>query len=294
MSKPTPVDWLQMESPWPDQPGMIRVLRRGDEPESAALALRGDREGLLRPYIFQTANERRLHFTQDSTQSAMSTLDPDALVAPYTRKMMAFLLLNNRPRHVVMLGLGGGSLAKFCYRRLPKTRITVVEIDADVIALRDEFQVPRDDHRFRIIHADGARYIEDSDEPIDALLIDAFDADGVATSLAHRRFYQRAAQRLTRNGVMVMNLWGNFERFTVNVDHARAAFGRHARLVSVMGELNLLLFASRRTPPSSITNRLAARAARLQHSLQLDFPRYLRRLCQGHELASRSPGSAWW
>lgn len=293
MSKSTPSDWLQMESPWPDQPGLIRVPRRSGEPESAALALRGDREGLLRPYIFQTANERRLHFTQDSTQSAMSTLDPDGLVAPYTRKMMAFLLLNNRPRHLVMLGLGGGSLAKFCYRRLPKTRITVVEIDADVIALRDEFQVPPDDHRFRVIQADGARYIEDDEEPIDALLIDAFDADGIATSLAHARFYRRAAERLTRNGVLVMNLWGNLERFSANVDHAREAFGRHARLVSVMGELNLLLFASRVTPPSSITDRLATRAERLQRSLQLDFPRYLRRLCQGHELASRSPGSAW-
>ena len=115
---------------------------------------------MVRPYIFETPLERRLHFTQDATQSAMSLLEPDSLIAPYTRKMMSFLLLNPNPRHIVMLGLGGGSLAKFCYRNLPKTRITVVEIDADVIAMRDEFLIPRDDSRFRVVHGDGAQYLE--------------------------------------------------------------------------------------------------------------------------------------
>jgi len=71
--------------------------------------------------------------------------DPDALCLAYTRKMMAFLLFNSGPRRMLQLGLGGGSLAKFCYRHLPDALITVLEIDSHVLALREEFRVPLDD-----------------------------------------------------------------------------------------------------------------------------------------------------
>ena len=57
-----------------------------------------------------------------------------------------------------MVGLGGGSLAKFCHRHLPRTRLTVVEVDPDVIALRGEFEVP-DDERLAIVQADAAEYL---------------------------------------------------------------------------------------------------------------------------------------
>jgi spermidine synthase len=215
----------------------------------------------------------------------MSLLDPDALVAAYTRKMMACLLLNPNPRHVLMLGLGGGSLAKFCYRNLPKTRITVVELDAEVIALRDEFRIPRDDARFCVVHDDGARFVATMEESVDILLVDAFDADGVARSLATARFQADAVRLLTERGVLVMNLWGRTDRYAAILSQAAAAFGSHALLVGVSGELNLLLFASRRPPPKSITADLEAVADCLQQVLRLDFPRYLRRLCQGRALA---------
>jgi spermidine synthase len=245
---------------------------------------------MTRPYIFETGEERRLHFTQDATQSAMSLLDPDSLIAPYTRKMMAFLLMNPNPRHIVILGLGGGSLAKFCYRHLPKTRITAVEIDADVIAMRDEFLIPRDDARFRVVHDDGARYLARMEGTVDVLLVDAFDEDGVAISLGDTRFCQAAVRRLTDRGVLVMNFWGKAERYTTVLKQAAASFGSHALLVSVSGELNVLLFATHRAPPTSITIDLATVADRLQQILKLDFPRYLRRICQGHTLTGCGSG----
>jgi hypothetical protein len=39
-----------------------------------------------------------------------------------------------------LIGLGGGSLVKYCYRNLPGTRIVVIEIDPEVIALRNANQ----------------------------------------------------------------------------------------------------------------------------------------------------------
>lgn len=279
------IHWIEFESPWACQPGTVRVIQPSPSVSREDLSNRAWRNELTQPYIFDTLFERRMHFTNDATQSAMLFADPDALIAQYMRKMMGFLLFNPNPRHIVMLGLGGGSLPKFCYRHLPRSQITVVEINEDVIALREEFCVPKDDERFRVVHDDGARYVERLDEQMDVLLIDAFDADGIAPSLAKSDFYACAARQLTENGVLVMNYWGPCERYVDNLAQARAAFGDSLLLVPVAGDVNVLLFAFKQAPPQSITDELQALAQRLQMRLLLDFPRYLRRICQGISLA---------
>lgn len=285
MSESKDLEFVEFDSPWDYQPGKVRVIRPGDGATREEIAERVWRDELARPYIFDSPVERRLHFTNEATQSAMSRSDPDALIAQYTRKMMSFLLFNPNPAHIVMIGLGGGSLAKFCYRHLPRSRITVVEINADVIALRDEFCIPKDDERFRVVHDDGARFMERLDEPVDALLIDAFDAEGIAPSLALSNFYDCAARRLTENGVLVMNFWGPRDRYVENLMKVRAAFGDSLLLVPVSGDVNVLLFAFKQTPPQAITDELESLALRLQMRLFLDFPRFLRRICQGHALS---------
>jgi spermidine synthase len=285
MSKSTEPQWLEFESPWACQPGRVRVPPSAQDISRDELEKRAWRDELARPYIFETPFERRLHFTNDATQSAMLFSDPDALISAYTRKMMAFLLFNPNPRSIVMIGLGGGSLAKFCYRHLPRSNITVVEIDGDVIALREEFCIPKDDDRFRVVHDDGARYLEMLGEPMDVLLIDAFDADGIALSLANSDFYSCAARQLTERGMLVMNFWGPRERYVDNLKQARAAFGDSLLLVPVAGDANVLLFAFNQAPPQAITDELEALAQRLRMQLLLDFPRYLRRICQGISLS---------
>jgi spermidine synthase len=284
MTEPEELHWLECESPWTWQPGKLRALRneRGTGEDLSELA---KRDKVARPYIFETANERRMHFSNLATQSAMSLRDPDALIAQYTRKMMSFLLFKPNPEHIVMIGLGGGSLAKFCYRHLPRSRITVVEIDADVIAMREEFCIPPDDARFRVVHDDGARFIERLDQRMDVLLIDAFDAEGIALSLAESDFYSCAARQLTDDGIVVMNFWGPCERYVDNLAPARAAFGDSLMLVPVSGDSNVLLFAFKQKPPDSISDELEAVARQLQMRLLLDFPRYLRRIVQGHTLS---------
>jgi spermidine synthase len=285
MSETKDRHFLEFDSPWACQPGTVRVKHSDEAGGRATLSKKSWSVDLGQPYIFDTLLERRMHFTNDATQSAMLFADPDALISAYTRKMMAFMLFNPSPEHIVMIGLGGGSLAKFCYRHLPSSRITVVEINQDVIDLREEFCIPKDEERFRVIHDDGARFIEQLDEPIDVLLIDAFDAEGIAPSLAKSDFYASAARRLTENGTLVMNFWGPRDRYVANLLEARAAFGDSLMLVPVSGDVNVLLFAFKRPPPQLITDELDAIARRLQMRLTLDFPRYLRRICQGYTLS---------
>lgn len=284
MTKKT-VSFLQFDSPWFFDPGTIRLPSPPEGLSSEEIARRLKHGELEQPYILETASERRLHFTHDSIQSVMRLDDPDALTVAYTRKMMAFLLFNPNPKKIVMVGLGGGSLAKFCYRNLPKTRISVVEIDDRVIALREEFHIPSDDHRFRIVCDDGARYISHSSQPIDVVMIDAFDPVGLAPALAETDFYAHAARRLSANGLLVMNFSGEPDRYITHIKRIRAVIDGSALLVPVIADDNLLLFAFKKRIPLPTTAKYESRAQRLQSRLALEFPRYLRRICQGHVLA---------
>jgi spermidine synthase len=88
---------------------------------------------------------RYLHLGSETIQSAMRRSRPNELELSYTRCMMAFLLFVPTPTRVVMIGLGGGSLARFVYHNLPETRITAVEISPQVVsAARQFFELPDD------------------------------------------------------------------------------------------------------------------------------------------------------
>lgn len=280
--------FLEFDSPWTFDPGTVRLLAPVDDADREEACRRLRCGESTRPFILETPSERHLHFAHDSVQSTMSVEEPDALICAYTRKMMAFLLFNPDPRHIVMIGLGGGSLPKFCYRYLRQTQITVVEINADVIALREEFRVPADDERFRVIHGDGAQYVATLARPVDVLLIDAFDAVGIAPTLAAAAFYTQAAMCLTSNGVLVMNLSGEYDRCAVHIRRIRAAFGNNMVLVPVTASDNVLLFAFKTQGALSNTAELEPHAQRLQSRFPLEFPRYLRRICQGQLAAEKA------
>src|SRR6185369_6747562 len=94
-------------------------------------------------------------------QSSMLDDRPDELQVDYTRTMMGFLLLEPEPREIAMIGLGGGSLAKFCHRHLRSARITAVENNPGVIALRNEFAIPADDERLSVVAEDGAAFVRE-------------------------------------------------------------------------------------------------------------------------------------
>src|SRR5690606_10515154 len=85
------------------------------------LGLARDASGkrLVRPFVRRYGRYTSLQFSRSQTQSRMLTGEPDVLLIDYTRTMLAALLLRPGPGRIGMVGLGGGSQAKFCYRHLP-------------------------------------------------------------------------------------------------------------------------------------------------------------------------------
>lgn len=236
-----------------------------------------------KPFIIEDARTRRLHLSLELVQSSMRIDDPFALEFAYTRKMMAFLLFVPDPGHVLMVGLGGGSMAKFCHRHLPRARLTVVELNPDVIALRGEFKVP-EDPRLAIVQADAADYLAAAQGDADVLLLDGFDADGIAPSFLDRRFYRAARRRLRPGGLVVANFAGPRRYWSRHLDLLGDAFDGQVHLGTVPGGDNRIAFAFAEAAGPLDWDALGQRAASLAGQFPVDFDALLTSLREGAEL----------
>lgn len=217
--------------------------------------------GTTGPMLFRFGDMLSLLFDWTTVQSGMKLSDPDHLLFDYTRMMMGFRLFRPQPRRIEMIGLGGGSLAKACYRCLPDCDITVVEIDPEVIALRDQFHIPPDDHRFRVIRGDGVDYVARAAGKPDVLLLDGFDSRGLPQALSERAFYDSCRGRLGSEGLLVANLCDNSTAFTILKRRIAASYDGQAIAVPAERRGNRIVFACADAafPPSPEMFRQAIR-----------------------------------
>ena len=204
-----------------------------------------------KPLVRTEGDRRTLEFTPGDIQSAMRLSRPHALVLAYARAMMCFALFVPRPRHILMIGLGGGSMARFCHRHFPASRITVLELSAEVIALRDAFLLPPDDARFQVIHADAAEWIghaaREGGACFDVIVADGFDAAGLPPALSSSPFYEDCRRLLAADGVLAANVFSYDPRHDAVLDALDRVFdGRLCRLDKVAGN-NRIVFAGAAT-----------------------------------------------
>ena len=285
-----PPQLLEMESPFAEQRHTLRLL----EPLDSCRQELWDRlfaRTYAKPFILDNGSQRRLQFDLYTVQSAMHREDPDRLILAYTRKMMAFLLFNHTPARILLLGLGGGSLAKFCYRRLPHTAITAIELNPDVIALREAFQIPPDDLRFRVLCTDAADYVGRLGRSQDVIIADACDGEGIAPNLNSVEFYQSAHRSLCSNGVFVANMCGDPDDRAEHIEKIRKVFGDEIMTLQVRPDGNLIVFAFKERRSHIDWKQLETIGVDLKRRFELDFPRYVRRIAINWKLRRWHPAS---
>ena len=214
------------------------------------------------PLVHTCGNRRTLEFMEGHVQSEMLLSDPTALTLAYCRAIMCFALFVPRPRQIVMVGLGGGSLAKFCHRHFPDSSISVIELRADVIALRAQFAIPPDDARFRVIHADATLWLAAHPGSADVLVVDGFDAAGLPPQLGSARFYGDCRRALRDGGVLVANIFSYDPHYLGMLERLRLMFDERVCWFDKVAGNNRILFAVKAPPGRSAGP--APRALRLQ------------------------------
>ncbi len=118
------------------------------------------------------------------------------------------LFAHGAVRKVLIVGGGDGGMLEEVLKHPGVEQVTMVEIDADVVAFskehlrficHDAFEDPRLD----LVIADGVDFVETTDQRYDVAIIDSTDPIGPGDVLFTERFYTAAKRCLAQGGVMV-------------------------------------------------------------------------------------------
>ena len=234
--------------------------------------------------VSESDGVRYLHLGTPWVQGAMRIAEPARLELEYVQRMMAWMLL--RPSallgrgHAVQLGLGAGSITRYCLRTL-RLRTTAVELNPGVIAAcRAWFRLPADSARLQVLQMDAAAYVADPARraSADVLCVDLYDHEAASPVLDSAGFYRDCRALLADDGVMAVNLFGHRSSFERSAGRIAAAFGE-GRVWSLRptkeGNTIVLALASDTLPGR---DELVARAENIETRLALPAGKWLRML----------------
>lgn len=227
-------------------------------------------------YISEKFGVRSLHIGSDTIQSAMRLAAPNELELSYTRSMMAFLLFNDDPHKVLMIGLGGGSVAKYIYQRMPSAAIRVIEISERVLTVaRRYFEVPENDARFEVIIGDGAQFVARPEVRADLIMADGYDGESHVEAVSTLAFYRHCHDRLSAHGMLVVNLWGGDRAFNDTLRRIEQAFPAGTLCLPAEKLGNVIVFGFRGPIGKLPWHVLQARAGVLETRYGLEFSRFV-------------------
>ena len=202
------------------------AIKKSDKPAASA--------ALPEVNFSDLGDVRFLHLGTEWVQGSMLMDAPYDIELEYVQRMMAGLLFMAAPgvakRHAMQLGLGSAALTKFCYKKL-RMKTTAIEINPQVVAAcRLWFKLPQDDTRLKVILADAALEVQQSQHQgtVDLLHVDLYDHEAAAPVLDSADFYQHCRDLLTDDGVMTVNLFGRDSSYERSLVSLAEAFGPQA------------------------------------------------------------------
>ncbi|XXB81551.1 polyamine aminopropyltransferase [Chromobacterium sp. CV08] len=234
--------------------------------------------------ISEEGNIRSLHLGSETIQSSMDLDDPADLVLSYSRAMMGFLLWNDNPQHILQIGLGGGSFARFIDEYLPDAVSVAVDINPQVIAVaRAFFQLPEEGDFFEIVEADGADYVKIFRGSTDAILVDGFDGLQIVDALTTEDFFEDCKRALSPQGVFVTNWWSGDKRYQAFIERLLNVFEGRVIELPAATHGNVAVIAFRQSPKLTQWDALKKHADELEGRFGLEFVEFVNRLKQTNQ-----------
>lgn len=200
-------------------------------------------------------------------QSCRDERQPKQMVLSYTKMMMAGLLLKPAPNRILMIGLGGGVLAKALAELYPQAAIDVVEIDAAVVGVAQRFFDFAASAQLRVMVQDGRvftrRAAASAPASYDLVLLDAFGADYIPEHLMTVEFLQEVKALLAEDGVLAANTFASSALYDHESATYHEVFGPFLNL-RLPDSGNRVIFASKGPLPSLMGLQVQANALERQ------------------------------
>ena len=232
---------------------------------------------------------RFLYFGELTEQSCVHVADPAWLEYDYTRAMLLGTWWARPHPDMTLLGLGGGALANALVRHFEPSRVQVVELREEVLALAREWLGLSDDPRLQVHIGCAEKYIGNAPASCDLLLVDLYLEGGLSRLQLQAEFFRKCQQALRPGGVLVINQWQMGE---TGLPYAAAMladlFGDQFLQVQVE-EGNILLFVPAVGEPPLPLDKPAMQAwsAGLQQQLGYSLEPYIANLHRAADVLSR-------
>lgn len=140
---------------------------------------------------------------QDGPQTVMPK--DSLLVGSYYDYFLLGPVLN-RGRRVLFLGAAGGTALKQLVSVNPDVEVVGVELDGKVIEAARKFFGLEGERRIRLVEQDARWYLEAARERYDVIDIDLYVTGHIPFFCTTREFFERARDRLTERGIIMMNV----------------------------------------------------------------------------------------
>ena len=138
--------------------------------------------------------------------AVMWKADPIALFLPYSQLMVASMALVPEPKRGLILGHGGGSLAKWLAHRWPELDLDVVEFDPAVVRMAEEYFSYRPPPQHHVHVRDARVFLNSTGQTYDLIWVDAFARHMIPFHLTTVEFFAELRAHLAPNGILAVNL----------------------------------------------------------------------------------------
>ncbi|MEM9988668.1 MAG: polyamine aminopropyltransferase, partial [Pseudomonadota bacterium] len=118
------------------------------------------------------------------------------------------IFAHGAPKRVLVIGGGDGGVIRELFRHPTIAHVTMVEIEAAVVDFSKQWfpglsAGAFDDPRLNLVIADGAKFVEETDERFDIVIVDSTDPVGPGEVLFTPEFYAGCRRCLNDGGIII-------------------------------------------------------------------------------------------
>ncbi len=211
--------------------------------------------------IENCGDELHLKFDSDleAIQSVININRPYQLVMENLRYLMGILLFIAKPRKILLLGVGGGSLVHFIRHYLPQAHLTGVEHNQELLDIaHTHLNLPQPSRKLEYIIADARDYLTRCETSYDLILLDIFNDGQSPAWLLNKPTTRLLKSCLSDRGAVAYNLLLDSEKkFQHFYRQIRQIFIQQTLCMETEEYENLLVYglnfeATKRTMPQHL------------------------------------------
>lgn len=217
--------------------------------------------GLL--VVKETPQYRWFEYAGTSLQSIMDKAAPTTILLPVFQSLLLFLLVHDKPKKVLNLGLGGAGIER-TLARLPDLALTSVDASQAIIDMAKQyFYLPES---IEVVCQKAELFVEETTGSYDVVICDLFIGEKSPDFLFNESFYAQLIKISTRHTTLMINLQANTDEQLLQALLAIKKQFPYITLVEFDEYSNIVIMASCKIIPEK-----AVLHQRLRHFKHIDL-----------------------